>query len=68
MPAASDDPLPENPDERKKIIAIARKAMEQGMNVDDYTDQELETVLKKSWLEWEPKIKHVLAKTGQLEF
>lgn len=67
MPAAPSDPLPEKPEERKKIIAIGRKAME-SFGVEDLTDHEIETILRKSWLEWEPKIMHVLAKTGQLEF
>lgn len=63
----SNDPLPEHPEERSKVIALARKALEK-FQVDNLSDHEVETILKRSWLEWEPKIKHALARYGQLEF
>jgi hypothetical protein len=61
------DPLPRDPEERKKVLTIARRALEK-FNVEDLSDLEVEIMLKRSWLEWEPKIRHVLAKSGQLEF
>jgi hypothetical protein len=66
-PLPKDDPLPADPKERKKVLAIARRALEK-FDVEGLSDYEVEIMLKRSWLEWEPKIRHVLAKSGQLEF
>jgi predicted regulator of Ras-like GTPase activity (Roadblock/LC7/MglB family) len=65
----TDDPLPTNPEERAKVVAIARRAFAQ-FNVGELTDPEVETMSSKSVLAGmgteDPA--HVLAKSGQLEF